>query len=208
MAPPRPPAATGWIPAEGVVLQPLKPPAAKVARPTSAARRVKRLPSIKPPSTSMPLSTLLFELHRRIARPCPLASVARRIGVIAAGRRRRSVVRISVGVIVRAGRRRSHRRGPEAKGRRSRHPAVIGMTIPGAMPSAAPGDEASTAITARGKPVDEQRSRSRRLRKAPFEHRHLEGQLVAFELWRFQDQYGVLNRIALRAQHRYRGVRG
>src|SRR5580692_6347183 len=201
MAPPGPPAATGWIPAEGVVLQPLKPPAAKAARLTSAARRVKTFPSIKPPTTSMPLSTLLFELHRRIARPCPLASVAGRIGVIAAGRRRRSVVRIGVGVIVRAGRRRSDRRGAEAKGRRSRHPAVIGMTIPGAMPSAA-------AVAARGEPVDEQGSGSRRLRQSSFEHGHLEGQFVAFELWRFQDQYGVLDRIALRAQHRYRGVRG
>ena len=45
----RPEAATGWIPAEGVVLQPLKPAAAKAARLTSAARRVKRFPSIKPP---------------------------------------------------------------------------------------------------------------------------------------------------------------
>jgi hypothetical protein len=46
-------------------------------------------------------------------------------------------------MIVRAGRRRSDRRGAEAKGRRSRHRAVIGMTVPGAMPSAA-------AVAARG----------------------------------------------------------
>src|SRR5208282_6233023 len=85
------------------------------------------------------------------------------------------------------------------------------MTVPGAMPCGAvvadAADKCSTTITARGEPVDEEGSGSRRLGQASFEHRHLEGQLVAFELWRLQDHDGILNSIALRAEHRYRGVR-
>src|SRR5271156_1395791 len=82
------------------------------------------------------------------------------------------------------------------------------MTVPGAMPSAAPGDEGSTAITARGEPVDKQRSGSSRRRQSAFEHSDFEGQIVAVEVRRFQDHDGVFDSIALRAEHRYRGVRG
>src|SRR5271156_4236862 len=97
------------------------------------------------------------------------ASIAGRIGIIAAGRRRRSrVVRVAVGVIVGAGGPRSDRRGAEAERRRSDGDPT-GMTVPGAMPSAAvaASDESPAAITARGEPVDEQGSGTRRLRQAP-----------------------------------------
>jgi hypothetical protein len=74
------------------------------------------------------------------------------------------------------------------------------MTVPGAMPCGAvvavADDKSSTTVTARGEQADEQGSGFRRLLQASFEHRHFEGQLVAFELRRFQDHDGILNRIA------------
>src|SRR5208337_2290606 len=87
-----------------------------------------------------------------LARTLP-PSVAGRIGIVAAGRRRRRVIGIGVGVIVGARGRRSDRRSPDRDARDARaYPSR--MSVPGAMPRAAvvadAADETATAIAARG----------------------------------------------------------
>ncbi len=85
-------------------------------------------------------------------------SVARRIGIVAAGRRRR-VVGIRVRMIVCARGRRAERRSAD---RRARGHAG-GMSVPGAMPCSAmvadAADESPTAIAARREPIDEKAKR-------------------------------------------------
>src|SRR5208283_4380247 len=111
-----------------------------------------------------------------------LFSVAGRIRIVPAGRG------IIVRMVVGPGCRRSNRRRADRGARANSD----GMSIPGAMPCAAPcaavvtgaADEAAAAIAARGEPVDEERSGSRRLRQTSFEHRHVESQFVAVQLRR------------------------
>ena len=78
---------------------------------------------------------------------------------------------------------------------------------PNATVSVLAADDRPAAVAARREPVDEERGRPRRLRQTPFEHRHLERQIVAFDLRRLQHHDGVLDSVALAAQDRDRGVR-